>query len=206
MFADAIVPQNVKNGQALSHGGDDGLLVTFYTKGIHLEEQSKQAGRPVFKDVVFVRIVTPGDALNIFDQPAKPHHYTRFPKHWEAFQKGMEIADDGTPLQHWTRMTPSKVLAYASVHIKTVEQVANIGDANGGAMPMDWQQDRIAARAYLQAAADSSVVQRQAEQLAERDAEINLLKTNLATLGSQMEQLMARLPAPENAAKAPKAK
>lgn len=191
MLADPIPHQIERNGQAVAHGGDNNLHVTFYTKAILLAEQSKQQGRPVTKEQVFCRILTPGDAQNIWDQPVRDSDKRRFPKHWEAFEQGREMAQDGTPLEMWPRMTASKVLAYKSVHINTVEGVAGTSDGNSSHLPMDWLEDRLAARAYLQAAADSSVVQRQAVELAERDAEIARLKANLADVGSKVDALLA---------------
>lgn len=197
--------ENAANGQAIAHGSDAGLIVNFYRKGVHLVEESKRQGRPIFTDKVFCRILTPGDADNVWDQPVRDSDKMRFRPQWESFERGEEQAQTGTPLETWTRMTASKVLAYKSVHISTVEQVANIADANGRNMPMDWMDDRIAARAYLQAAEDSAIVQRQAQQLAERDAEIALLKGNIADLGGKLDQLLARIP-PEQLQPAAKAK
>lgn len=194
-LVEPIAGQTVVNGQTIMHGGDSGLFVTFYTKGVKLEEQSRQAGRPIYRDETFCKIITPGDALNVWDQRVRESDKIRFAKQWDMFQRGMEQAQDGTPLEQWTRMTPAKMMAYKAVHIGTVEQVAAIADSNGSHMPMDWQNDRIAAQAYLQAAQDSSVVQRQAEALAERDARIKLLEGNLADLGGKLDQLMLRLPA-----------
>ncbi len=154
MFAEPIAGQAPANGQAIVHGGDANLFVTFHTKGVKLEEQSEKAGRPIFKDVVFCRIITPGDAQNVWDQPVRESDKKRFRAQWEQFQAGMEQSQDGTPLEAWTRMTPSKILAYKSVHIGTVEQVASIADSNGTHMPMDWMDDRVAAQAYLRAAED----------------------------------------------------
>lgn len=195
-LAEPIAGQHVVNGQSVAHGGDSNLFVTFYTKGVKLEEQSRQAGRPMFTDKVFCRIITPGDSQNVWDQPVRESDKMRFTKQWDAFQRGMEQAQDGTPLEQWTRMTPSKVLAYKSVHVATVEQVASIADANGNNMPMDWMDDRIAARAYLQSAEDSSVVQRQAEQLAQRDEQIASQAAQIRDLGGKLDELLARMPEP----------
>lgn len=194
MLAEPIAGQEVSNGSTVLHGNDRGLIVTFYTRPVHLDAESKSAGRPIFKDRVFCKILTPGDSLSIWDQPARESDKQRFPMQWKAFENGMVIADDGTPLEAWTRMTPSKIASYKASGIRTVEQVSTIADSNGHAMPMDWQSDRVAAQAYLKAAEDSAFAQKMAEDNAAKDAEIARLRANLADLGSKVDQLMSDRP------------
>lgn len=194
MLTDPIAGQRVSNGSPVAHGTDDGLFVTFYKKAVRSEAESEKAGRPIFHDVDFVKIITPGDALNVFDQPARPRDKERFARQWAAYQAGQEQSQDGTPLEMWPRMTPSKIAAYKASRVSTVEAVANIADSNGSHMPMDWMDDRLAARAYLQAAEDSAVVQKLATDNAAKDAEIERLKANLADLGSKVDSLMEAKP------------
>lgn len=202
MLSEVLPAKDPVNGQRMAHGTDEGLHVTFYTKAEINNAESKKHGRPIAHDKVFCKIVTPGDALSVWDQPARDVDKERFPRQWEAFQRGQEMSEDGTPLEMWTRMTPSKVLAYKAANIFTVEAVANISDANSHAMPMDFASDRLAARAYLQAAEDSAVVQRQAEELAHQQAENERLKKQIADLGAKVDQLMgASEKAPAKAAK-----
>lgn len=183
MFPEPIAGQKITaNVQTVVHGNDEGLLVTFYKKAVQNNFKSEKEGRPIFDDADFVRIVTPGDASNIFDQKVREDHKQRFARQWEAYKSGQEVSQSGTPLEAWVRMTPSKIMMYKFAGIATVEGVANAADSNAKYLPMDWHDDRLAARAYLQSAEDSSVVQRQAAELQQRDDEI-------ANLKRQMEEL-----------------
>lgn len=191
MLSEPIAGQRVNNGSTVAHGTDEGLLVTFYKKAVKNEHESANAGRPIFRDVDFCRIVTPGDAQNVWDQPVRARDKERFAARWDAYQKGQVVSQDGTPLEAWTRMTPAKIAAYKSSNVATVEGVANISDSNGSHMPMDWMDDRLAARAYLQAAQDSAVVQKLATESAAKDAEIARLTAALAELGGKVDALMS---------------
>jgi hypothetical protein len=194
MLSEPMAGQRVNNAQTVAYGDDSGLFVTFYKKGVKNEAESTAQGRPMFRDVDFVKIITPGDALNIYDQPVKDVHKQRFARQWDAYQKGQTQAQDGTPLEMWPHMTPSKIMAYKSSNVFTVEAIAAIADSNGSHMPMDWMDDRIKARAYLQAAEDTAVVQKLAAENATKDAEIARLTANLADLGRKVDSLMNDAP------------
>lgn len=189
MLSEPIAGQRVTNAQSVAHGDDSGLLVTFHKVAQKNEAESLNAGRPIFRDVDFVKIITPGDSSNIYDQPAKPHHKERFPRQWEQYKRGEEQASDGTPLEAWPRMTPSKIAAYKFANVFTVEAVATIADANASHMPMDFMDDRVAARAYLLAAEDSAYAQRMAAENAAKDAEIAQLRATVADLGKRMDAI-----------------
>lgn len=189
MLAEPIAGQHVANASTVVHGDDSGLHVTFRKVAVKNEIASTNAGRPIFRDVDYVRIITPGDALNIYDQPVKEQHKQRFARLWDAYQKGQEQAQDGTPLEAWPHMVPSKIAAYKFANVFTVEGIAAIADSNASHMPMDWRDDQVKARAYLQAAEDSSFAQRLAADNKAKDEQIAALTANLADLAAKVEAL-----------------
>ena len=52
-----------------AHNPDQVLHVEFYNKAVEVPYESSKAGRPVFKDMVYIRITTPGiPILNTIDR------------------------------------------------------------------------------------------------------------------------------------------
>lgn len=109
--------------------GDDKLYVRFYNRPMKDEEKSKEAGRSIFKDVVFINIKIPGDKNNDVNRMAFPEDYQRFPVHFERFKKNQEQVI-GTPLNALPFLTEAQVTEYATIFIKTVEQLAGMSDVN----------------------------------------------------------------------------
>ena len=85
-------------GVAEYGGGDKGLVCMFYNRAVHNPLKSKEAGRPVYEDQVYVRIHPPGERLNIVDKPAAGEHQRRFPAQWAQFMQNKAQVPEGTPI------------------------------------------------------------------------------------------------------------
>lgn len=48
---------------------------------------------------------------------------------YEAWKKGCEIPEDGTPLEAWSAITPEVAAALKALDVRTVEEVRSAGDA-----------------------------------------------------------------------------
>src|SRR5215831_7393199 len=81
--------------------GDEKLFAVFYNHYTKDDEKTEHEGRPIFKDEVYVRIVTPGDRNNIVERPLRPEDKLRFRRQWEIFEKGEEGVAFGTRLEEW---------------------------------------------------------------------------------------------------------
>lgn len=110
--------------------GDDKLLVKFYMGVVQDEAATVEQGRPIFRDVEFVKIITPGDKTNIIDQPARDIHRQRFPRHYAKFKQGIEGDEqtEGTRLSEWPLLTRAQAEELRHMQILTVEQLANVRD------------------------------------------------------------------------------
>lgn len=110
----------------VQYGNSRGMVCMFYNKSVQDPTSSAAAGRPVFKDQVFVRIHPPGERLNIWDQPATDKERRRFPMEWAAFQQNREQIPEGTPVDLLYPDHPSiaRTLRAASVH--TIEQLVEL--------------------------------------------------------------------------------
>lgn len=184
---------------------DSALVVEFYTRAVQDNFESSKQGRPVFSDVVYVRINVPGLKEMQWDMPARSDHKQRFPLQWAHYKNKTEgdAREVGTPLAEWPVLTRSQAEEFRAIKFFTVESIANASDANinnlgmiGGMSPYTLREK---ARAFLKAASDAALPQHQAEELAKRDAEIAMLKEQMAQLAAAVnaKPVVTAVPVPE---------
>src|SRR5258708_32140737 len=108
---------------------DDILHVTFYMKSLKNEFETTKQGRPIFYEVPMVRIMTPGNQLNIVDTPTREDHKMRFPRQWAIFQASQSQDQVvGTPVDQWPAITRSEAEELKGQKFFTVEQIAGASD------------------------------------------------------------------------------
>lgn len=190
-FAPAKVEQTGQNSYHVSHGDDRGLWVEFTTEAIHQPFESEQQGRPVFKNVPFIHIVTPGGKSDIVrpvrmtQENGAPSDPERFPRQWQAFQNQQEQVQDGTPLEQWPPLNKAQVLELKGCRIFTLEQLAALSDnAFQNVRLMDVRKYRDMAIKYLANAKDGSAV-------SALTAENEKLKGDLEALKAQFAEFSA---------------
>jgi len=161
---------------------ESNLFISFYTDAIELKGESEKQGRPVFRDVPFIKIVVPGDVNNIIERKATDADKEKFPKAWTRFEASEAEGHEGTPLEQWPQMSRSMVKECKYFEIHTVEQLANLSDLNVSRMGMGYMDLRNKAKAYLVAAAGTAGETAQA-------AENQRLKEMIADLQRQMNEV-----------------
>lgn len=179
-----------------AHNPDAALSVRFYSKPVQNHSASTEQGRPIFADIDYVQIFTPGNQLNIIDAPATESHKARFPRHWAHYQntKGGDTGI-GTPLNEWPMITAAQAEELKALKFFTVESVAHASDAQienigmcGGMAPHSF---RARALAYLTAASDSAFPQKQAEEIEKLRIENTAHQAEMAELRKMVESLAA---------------
>lgn len=121
---------------------DKSLLVKFFIKPRQDMEKTQTEGRPVFKDVEYIDIKIPGNRNAGACRPATEADKNRFPDHYRRFKERVSDADlvVGTPLAEWPLITRSLAEELSFFHVKTVEQLAGMADAQAarfmGLMPI----------------------------------------------------------------------
>ena len=161
------------------------LFVSFFTDAVEMKAESERQGRPMFKDIPFIRIIVPGDTNNIIERAADESDKQRFPKAWSRFEKSEAEAVEGTPLEQWPQITRSLLKECKYFEIHTVEALASINDSHIAKMGMGFGDLRTKAKAWLQAAEGTAAVTAQA-------AENEQLKQMLADLQAQITELGAK--------------
>jgi len=129
---------------------DSKLHVQFYLRPVLMTRESEDAGRPIFQDVVHVRILVPGDKLSIIDRVASDDDKGRFAAHYDKFKAGRGTEVIGTRLEAVPFMTRSKVEEYKFFGIHTVEQLAGASDEVGQKFP-GFQGDKQKCQKFLEA-------------------------------------------------------
>jgi len=182
-------------------GADSRLAVQFYKKSVKQDIASDEAGRPIFKEFDFVRIMIPGDNLTEIDTYAQESHKQRFPRQWAHYQNQVSNHQDiiGTPLDQWPQVTRSQADELRGLKFHTVESIADCSDQQlqriGMVAGMSPHNFRLKAKAFLNLANDSAeVANREAElaQVKEENAKIKAeTDAKLAAMQEQMSALLA---------------
>lgn len=130
------------------------------------------------------KIIPPKDA-----SPDNPSHFAMM-KRWEvigpaydAWKKGQEIPEDGTPLGAWSHITPELAAHLKRMGILTVEHVRDMGEDTAAKLPFP------DARKMPKLAADFLKSKDKSDAIAENEA----LKERIAA----MEEMMAEMDKPK---------
>ena len=173
-------------------GADSRLAVQFYKKSMKQEDASNEAGRPIFKEFDFVRIMIPGDNLTEIDTYAQDSHKQRFPRQWAHYLNQTAGHEDivGTPLDQWPQVTRSQAEELRGLKFYTVEAIADCSDQQlqriGMVAGMSPHNFRLKAKAFLNLANDSAEV-------AQRESELQALKEENAKIKSETEAKLAAM-------------
>lgn len=160
---------------------DNKLYVEFSRKPRLHPAMSREAGRAVYEEIDYIRIHVPGDKSNVIERPVTYMDAERFADRYKKWQAGQAEAVVGTPLAALPGMSPAKVEEYKYFKIVTVEQLADAND-NLGQKFMSFQQDKLRAKNFIEAAKSNAPIEAMNEELQKRDAEIENLKTMVQAL------------------------
>jgi hypothetical protein len=170
---------------------DSKLHKQFYLRPVMQATASQLADRPIYVDVEFVRILTPGDKLSIIDRIASDDDKRRFADEYAKFKAGRGEEVVGTRLEAVPWMTRSKVEEYKYFGIHTVEQLAAANDNVGQKFP-GFNMDREKCQKFIEATSGT-------------DARVTALEAELASmraLFAKQEEAKAILAAPAPTPKA----
>jgi hypothetical protein len=165
---------------------DNKLFVQFYRKPVMHPGKSREAGRAIYEEKDYIKIMVPGDKLNIVDRPIDEIDRRRFADKYAKWLAGVGNIVEGTPLSSLPKMTPSKVEEYKFFNIHTVEQLAEAND-NVGAKFFGFQEDKRASKAFLEIAKGNAPIEKMNAELKERDAKIEELQAQIEAITKMMK-------------------
>lgn len=163
--------------------GDDKTFAQFYMRSVQDKQATLNAGRPIFVEKPYVKIMVPGDKDNIVDRPVRTTDIQRYPRQWAAFEAKKEQPVEGTPLAEWPGVTRAQVDELAFFGIKTVEALASLADSQAQKF-MGIQSLKAKAAAYIEAAKQQAPL----DQLREENV---MLMNKIAAMEDQIAQLAA---------------
>lgn len=161
--------------------GDARLHVHFFRKPVLQPGLSREEGRAIYREVDYVRILSPGDKLSIIERPVDEIDARRFADRYEKWKAGAGNVIEGTPLSSLPNMTPSKVEEYKFFNIHTVEQLAHAADSVGQKF-FGFNDDKRRAAAFLEIAKGNAPIEKMNEELKARDTKIDELQAQLEAL------------------------
>jgi len=172
------------------------LFVQFYIHPKQSSSKTLEAGRPIFEDTAYVRIITPGDKDNIIERPARLEDKRRFAQQYAAFKEGKEMQQTGTPLKMWPILSPAQVAELAYFKVFTVEQLSEISDVNLMGF-MGGQTLKQKAAAFIEAAKSTAPLVAMQVELKSRDDTIAVMQQQIAELLKPKAKKAKREPEPD---------
>lgn len=170
--------------------GDEQLRVSFFSEAIQDEVATAEAGRPVYKDVDWVRIRVPADPsadMQSYEDTfiVNQQYIDRFPDEFAEYKRLKAEPMSGTPLKMWPAITGATVAELQAIGLKTVEQLAEV---DGKELRLnEWLKPHVEkARAWVR------VVQEGQDVLA-LTAAVERLEREKAELEEQNKELLATI-------------
>lgn len=172
------------------------LHVKFYSKPVPQPFLSEQEKRPIFQDVDFIRIHTPGNQLNVIDRPVESEDKKRFPIQWARYSNSKEEGEIGTPVSQWPIITASRAEELRAVKFFTVEQIANCSDQQIQALGMDGSALREKAKRFLAISKGDADASKAEEELKKRDEVIASMAERMAELEKKLGGMTGEVTGP----------
>jgi hypothetical protein len=176
-------------GGVVKYGNDQNMVVMFYTKAVIDPTRSTEAGRPFYKDVVYVRVHPPGERLNIVDRQATQADKQRWATHWNQFRENAPQETEGTPIELLYPDSPAKSGALRASGVHTVEQLAHLSAHAIESIGMGAQHWVNDAARYLQVADKGVKASELKKMLDDRDRENDSLKRKITLLEEEIGHL-----------------
>ena len=182
---------------------DDGnkrLSVQFFKKPLINPAKTAAEGREIYDDVIWIKKMIPGDALNIIERPIYEQDKKEFPLHWAHFQNqhGSDEMLSGTPLSEWSLISRSQAEELKGLKFYTIEQIAEASDLAlqrmGMSAGMSPYTFRDKAKAFLNKSSSDAEALKRDESLKALETENERLrvenKVEMDKLKAQLDMLM----------------
>lgn len=177
-------------------GQKDGAHPEFFMDTIADKAKSEADGVPRFRDVEMVRVLVPGDRLNMPVFMVGEVHRKRWPQHYAAFKANQEAPEQGTPLDQLPGMTKARVEELRYFNVRSIEQLSSMpDDLLMKAAAMDGRILRDRAARWLEAAAGNAVEERLAAENRAKDEKLAMMEQQLSQMSAAMAQLQQQMAA-----------
>lgn len=161
---------------------DAALGVRFFLHPLQDEEKSRLEGRPIYKEIEMIEVLTPG-SRDVLHRKVNQEDMIRFKAHYDAFKASSEHRLDGTPLNEFPFITAAERKELEYFNIFTGEQLVNMPDGNIDRMGVNGRDLIKKVNAYMQVAKDSAFISSITQ-------ENENLKREMEMLKKQMDQIL----------------
>lgn len=192
-FALGALPEDAAAGLGTGLPVSTKLFVQFFTHEMKDEARSASMGRAVHRTIEMIRVIIPGDKHSAMERRVKSIDKEQYPREYAAFQKGQEMAVDGTRLEDWPILTRAQILDLKSLNIFTVEHLAGLSDEQLQRVGIGARQMRQHAQAFLEVCKTSKLPAALVAELEERRNREKLLVSQISDLTTKMESMMVKL-------------
>lgn len=111
------------------NAADENLLVKFFHKTRPKKGQLPHE-TPQFTEVEYIEIRVAGSRDPQACRAATLADKSRFPRHYDAFKRRVELPEEGFPLTEWSQINRSLVETLSFLNVKTVEQLSKVSDTH----------------------------------------------------------------------------
>jgi hypothetical protein len=173
-----------------------GEIVVFYKRVKEEKERSLREGRPIFKEVIHMKIIQGADSLLVWDQPVRPQDKEKYAAQWERWNRTNENRIPGTPIEAWPVLSDTQKASIKALNIWTIEQFAALPDSAGMRI-MGFNELRKKAQFFVEGIKDAELmnqVRAEAdEKLKAQQAQIDALMAQVKLMQEQPKDKPTRL-------------
>jgi hypothetical protein len=163
------------------------IYAQFTLEPVHMPFKSEEAGRPIYEDREFVRIVIAGDKNSEVYREVTEGDRDRFHEVYDRFKRGLRDRDQiiGTPLKEWAALRPAQIKEFEAMDIHTIEHLAAASDTVKQKIGMGAHQIVAKAQAYLDSAKGGAAAEKYAAENIRLREDIDMLKAQIAEISAR---------------------
>jgi hypothetical protein len=155
-------------------GCKEGCQERHHTYVCQEKHHIKAAGRPIFRDIVYLKKTIPGDMLNVIVRPKTVEDEAQYPDDWKRYLEKNETPP-GTSLELLPFLTPAQRAEFRAANCQTAEDIAHMNDAVAQKfMGIHGIRERV--RTFLAATAGNAPIQKAQEKIAQLEKRLKDLE------------------------------
>lgn len=187
----------------VNFGEDENLLVCFYNHATPDTSRSTEEGRPIYRDVIHVRIQQPGEMLNIIDRPANDSDKRRFKTQWANFVHDRTQIPEGTPIEMLFPNHPAVAENLRGFGVYTIEQCAALSATAIDTVGRGGQEYVTRAQKYIQQATSGKAFHVLQKQVDDKNQQIRVMEQQMEMMKHQLDALTLKFNDPIRGAEQP---
>ncbi len=108
----------------------DGNIIIFHMRKIKNNFLSKTNDELHYEQVPYMKIISPGQRYSTVDRKVRAIDKQDYKEQWQAFEKKQELRTKGSPLSEWSGVEEEMIRELEHMNVFTVQDLANVSDAN----------------------------------------------------------------------------